>query len=83
MIFLDLHKLHDALDRSRSLSILKGYGVGPQARRFLRTYWEKSTMVARAGEYYGTGFNGARGVTQGYPLSPTIFNMVVGAVVLH
>ena len=35
------------------------------------------------GGYYGTGFKGARGVTQGDPLSPTIFNMVVDVVVCH
>ena len=40
-------------------------------------------MVARAGEYYGTGFKGERGVTQGDPLSPTIFNVVVDVVVRH
>ena len=28
MIFLDLTKAYDALDRSRSLEILEGYGVG-------------------------------------------------------
>ena len=28
MIFLDLHKAYDALDRSRCLEILEGYGVG-------------------------------------------------------
>ena len=83
VIFLDLHKAYDALDRSRSLEILEGYGVGPRARRLLSTYWEKLTMVARAGGYYGTGFNGARGVTQGDPLSPTIFNVVMDAVVHH
>ena len=41
------------------------------------------TMVARAGGYYGTAFGGERGVTQGDPLSPTIFNVVVDAVVRH
>ena len=40
-------------------------------------------MVARAGGYYGTGFKGERGVTQGNLLSPTILNVVVGAVVHH
>ena len=40
-------------------------------------------MVVRAGGYYGTGFKGERGVTQGDPLSPTIFNVVVDVVVHH
>ena len=61
VIFLDLHRAYEALDRSRSLEILEGYGVGPRARRLLRTYWEKSTMVSRSGGYYGTGFKGAGG----------------------
>ena len=29
MIFLDLHKTYDALDRSRCLEILEGYSIGP------------------------------------------------------
>ena len=40
-------------------------------------------MVARAGGYYGEAFKGERGVTQGDPLSPTIFNVVVDTVVRH
>ena len=41
------------------------------------------TMVARAGGNYRADFKGDRGVTKGDPLSPTIFNMVVDAVVRH
>ena len=41
------------------------------------------TIVARAGGYYVTAFQEERGVTQGYPLSPTIFNVVVDAVVRY
>ena len=63
VIFLDLIKAYDALDRSRCLEILEGYGVGPNARRLLTTYWRRLTMVARAGGYYGTEFKGERGVT--------------------
>ena len=37
VIFLDLTKVYDALDRSRSLDILEGYRVGPRVRRLLRT----------------------------------------------
>ena len=32
VIFMDMHKAYDALDRSRSLEILEEYGVGPRAR---------------------------------------------------
>ena len=83
VIFLDLHKAYGALDRSRCLEILDGYGVGTQARGLLKTYWRRLTMVARAGRYYRTAFGGERGVTKGDPLSPTIFNVVVDVVVQH
>ena len=83
VIFLDLHKAYDAFDRSRCLEILEGYGVGPQARRLLQTYWMRLKIVARAGGYYSTEFQGARGVTQVDPLSSTIFNVVMDAVVIH
>ena len=36
VIFLDPTKAYDALDRSRCLGILEGYGVGPGARRLLQ-----------------------------------------------
>ena len=83
MIFLDLNKAYDALYRSRSLEILKGYEMGVRVRRMLREYWDRTLMVARAGGYYGKGFKGGRVVTQGDPLSPTTFNVVVDAVVHH
>ena len=40
-------------------------------------------MVERAVGYCRTAFGGERGVTQGDPLSPTIFNVVVDVVVRH
>ena len=83
VIFLDLHKAYNALDTYRCLEILEGYSVGPRACRLLWTYWGRFTMVARAGGYYGEAFKGARGVTQGDPLSPNIFNVVVDVVVRH
>ena len=63
MIFLDLHKAYDALDRSRCLEILEGYSMGPRAYRILRTYWSRLKMVAQEGGYYGAEFTGDRGLT--------------------
>ena len=83
MVFLDLTKAYDASDRSRCLEILEGYGVGTNSRRLLTKYWRRLTMVARAGGYYETSFRGERGMTQGDLLSPTIFNVVVDAVIRH
>ena len=38
VIFLDLKKAYDALDRYRCLEIMEGYGVGPQACCILQVY---------------------------------------------
>ena len=51
VVFLYLHKVYDALDRSRCLEIMEGYGVGPQSHHLLQTYWRRLTMVARVGGY--------------------------------
>ena len=53
VIFLDLHKAYEALDRSWCLEILEGYGVGPRACWLLRTYWGRQTIVARVGGTMG------------------------------
>ena len=57
--------------------------MGPQVIRFLLTYWGRLTMVSKTEGYHGPPFKGFCRVTQGDPLSPTIFNIVVDAVVRH
>ena len=59
------------------------YGVGRRMDRLICKYWESLKMVSRAGRYYNAPFTGSRGITQGNPLSPTIFNMVVDVVIRH
>ena len=47
----------------------------------LETYWKRQQIVPKVGKYPGTAFGTGRGVTQGDPTSPIIFNSVVDAVV--
>ena len=63
------------------MEILEDAGVGPCARRLIKSFSENETLVCRASGYYGRAFKSDRGVTQGGPLSPTIFNLMVDAIV--
>jgi len=80
-IFIDLKKAFDAMDRERCLDILQAYGVGPKCLHLLRVFWETAVLVCRAVGRYGEPFQAERGVTQGGPLSPRMFNILVDAVV--
>ncbi|KAL7541335.1 hypothetical protein ACHAWF_006905 [Thalassiosira exigua] len=80
-IFIDLRKAFDVMDRGHCLRILRGYGVGLNTRRLIKLFWAPAEMVCRAGESYGTPFGAGRGVTQGRPLLPKLFNILVDAIV--
>jgi hypothetical protein len=81
-IFLDLSKAYDTMDRTRTLHILREYGVGEWILNMLSNFWNSLTIVARQHGYYGTPFqSNKRGTTQGDIVSPTIFNILVDAVI--
>ena len=82
-VFLDLQKSYDALYQDICLEIIAAYSVGPRTIRLLPTYWDWLTMVVRAGGYFGLPFKGYCRVTQGDPLSPKLFSVVMGAVISH
>ena len=65
------------------MQLLTDYGVGPNIIRLLRTFWNNLQVVARQSGYYSSPFRICRGVTQGDVISPTIFNIVVDAIVRY
>jgi hypothetical protein len=60
--------------------ILEGYGARPNMVWLVRNFWKEATMVCHASGNYGEPFQAGRGVTQGGPLSPKLFNILVDAV---
>ena len=83
MVFIDLKKAYDTLDRPRAMRILKAYGVGPNLCRLIEKVWAGDTLVLRQSGFFGKPFRARRGVRQGDIMSPLIFNIMVDAVVRH
>ena len=80
-VLLHLQRAYDDLDRDMCLGIMAAYRVSPRKIRIMKTYWGRLTMVATYGGYFGMPFKGYCGLTQGNPPAPTIFNMVMDAVI--
>eukprot|EP00957_Ditylum_brightwellii_P161158 12270982-Ditylum_brightwellii.AAC.1 len=68
------------MDRKRCEDILVAYGVGPNTMRLICYFWDHAELVCRASGQYRVPFRAERGVTQGRPLSPKLFNFVVDAI---
>ena len=69
------------MDRDRCLKILRNVGVDEKTVRLIARFWKQSSLCCRATGYYGRLFKARRGVTQDAPLSPTIFKVMVDAIV--
>ena len=55
--------------------------MGPNLSWLLENYWKRQRIVPKIGNCLVTLFGTGRGVTQGNPTSPIIFNIVVDVVV--
>ena len=69
------------MDRRRVLLILKAYGVGPNLLRVLTYFWKHAVLVCRAEGVFEDPFREKRGAVQSGPVSPTIFNVMVDAII--
>ena len=80
-VYIDLRKAYDAMDRDRCIEIMVAYGVGTNMVRLLKHFWDNAELVCRTMGRYGEPFKAERGVTQGGPVSPKVFNIMVDAIV--
>eukprot|EP00978_Attheya_sp_CCMP212_P005927 scaffold13219_cov61-Attheya_sp.AAC.3 len=61
----------------------RGYFQSCLVVRLLTAYWSKQKITAKASGYHEEPFTATPGVTQGDPVSPTIFNIVINVVVCY
>ena len=76
-----MKKSYDYLYRTRCMEILWVYGIGTNLQWILGRYWEEQRVVPWTRRCYELSFKTGRGLTKGGLVSPTIFNIVVDAVV--
>ena len=81
LVFMDLRKVYNTVDRDHLLITLEEYGVGPRMCGLLETFWEFQHVVPRQKGLHGPAFPVTRGTTQGGLVSLTLFNVVVYNVI--
>ncbi|KAJ4444959.1 hypothetical protein ANN_06758 [Periplaneta americana] len=73
--FVDLAMAFDRVDSNKLMRILKKIGVDWKERRLFSNLYMKQRVKVRIGEEMSKGSEIGRGVRQGFPLSPTLFNI--------
>jgi Reverse transcriptase (RNA-dependent DNA polymerase) len=56
LIFLDLKKAYDTLDRERTWQIMQGYGVGPRICNIIAQTWAMDKMIPKQAGFYAEPF---------------------------
>jgi Reverse transcriptase (RNA-dependent DNA polymerase) len=81
MIFLDMKKAYDSVDRERILQLLQQYGVGPNICNIIEQIWRNDKLIPKQNKFFGTPIFATRGVRQGEIMSPKLFNIMIDAVI--
>ena len=77
IVFVDLNKAYDTLDRTQASRILQDYSDGPALINFIERIWEGGTIYPKRSGYYGKSFR----ARQGDIISSMLFNTMLDAVV--
>ena len=76
LVFLDLHKSYDTVERGCLLITPEGYGAGPHLIGLLAEFWEWKEVVTLKNGYHRPHFQANRDTIQGGLISTTLFNLI-------
>ena len=80
MLFVDLKKAYDTVPQEALMAKLDFYGVRGRALGFIRALYSQSRIQVRVGGTVSEPADLLRGVRQGCPLSPVLFNIFINDV---
>ena len=82
LVFFDLRKAYDTVNRDRLIQTLEGYDAGPRMYGLLETLLAHEQVVPIHNGYHRPSFPATRETTQVSLVSPTLFNIVVDNAIL-
>lgn len=77
LLFLDLEKAYDCVNRVKLIECLKKLGVSVQLVNAIKMLYEDTKRRTRTGKEVSEYFETFTGLKQGCPLSPLLFNLYV------
>jgi endonuclease/exonuclease/phosphatase (EEP) superfamily protein YafD len=80
LCFLDLRKAYDMVPHERLLYKLKRFGLGDKMINFIKRMYENTFMRVRVNNQLTESFRYERGVRQGCPTSPLLFNIYINDI---
>ena len=81
LVFLDVRKASDTVERFRLIRNLERYSVGPQMYELLATFWVHQKFATRKTGYHSPKCKATYGTVQGGIISPNLFNVVMDNLV--
>ena len=81
--FVDFRKAYDTVPHNALLRKLDGLGVRGKTLDFIRALYGCSEARVRVGHHLSSSFPLKRGVRQGCPMSPMLFNVFINDILRH
>lgn len=80
LTFVDLRKAYDTVPHEALMAKLHFYGVRGRTLTFIKELYSRSTIAVRCGDGMSESVPLKRGVRQGCPLSPVLFNVFINDI---